>query len=45
MKLGAVSQLLVGDKGWSLRMLARSIGVSTASVARVLRSNETCEAS
>jgi len=36
MKLGVVSRHLVGGKGWSLQMIAKSVGVSTASVARAL---------
>lgn len=36
MKLGAVSRHLVGFKGWSLQMITKSVGVSTASVARAL---------
>jgi hypothetical protein len=34
MKLGAVSRHLVSGMVWSLRMIAKNIGVSTASVAR-----------
>lgn len=37
MKLGAVSRYLVSGMVWSLRMIAKNIGVSTASVARSLR--------
>lgn len=37
MKLGAISRHLVGGVGWSLRMIAESVGVSTASVARTVR--------
>lgn len=34
MKFGAASRHLTGGKGWSLRMIAKNVGVSTASVAR-----------
>lgn len=37
MKLGAVSRHFVGVMGWLLQMIAKSVGVSTASVARALR--------
>jgi len=37
MKLGAVSRHLVSGMVWSLRMIAKNIGVSTASVAWALR--------
>ena len=37
MKLGAVSRRLVSGMVWSLRMIAKNFGVSTASVARSLR--------
>jgi hypothetical protein len=40
MKLGAVSRHLVGVKRWSLQMIAKSVGVSTASVARGLGRGE-----
>ena len=36
MKLGAASRHLVEGMGWSLRAIAKSVGVSTASVARAL---------
>ena len=34
MKFGGVSRHIVGGKKWSLRMIAKSVGVSTASGAR-----------
>ena len=37
MKLGAASRHFVGGMGWSLRAIAKSTGVSTASVAQALR--------
>jgi hypothetical protein len=37
MKLGAASRHLVGGMDWSLRAIAKSVGVSAASVVRGLR--------
>ena len=34
MQLGVASRHLVGNKGWSLWKIAKSVGVSTAGVAR-----------